>query len=74
MIQQGLEGVLPVGGELYSCPQPADFPVAGAEERKVQLSLLSGERLLTPGFPWVAEVGWLVVWAAFSVAVVSERH
>ena len=46
-----------MGGELYFCPQPADFPVAGAEERKVQLSLLSGERLLTPGFPRMAEVG-----------------
>ena len=49
--QQGLEGGLPGKGELYSYSQPADFSVAVAGKRKVQRSLLSGERLLTPGFP-----------------------
>ena len=47
-VQQGLEEGSPAGEELHSCPRPADFSVAGAEERKVQLSLWSGERLLTP--------------------------
>ena len=49
--QQGLEGGLPVKGELHSYSQPADFSVTVAGKRKVQRSLLSRERLLTPGFP-----------------------
>ena len=50
-VQQGLEGGLLAGAELYSCPRPAYFSVAGAEKRKVQLSRWSGERLLTPVLP-----------------------
>ena len=50
-VQQGLEGGLLAEGELHSCSQPADFPVTVAGKRKVQWSLLSGERLLTAGFP-----------------------
>ena len=56
-VQQELEEDLLAGGELYSCLLPADFPVAGAEERKAQLSWGSGEKLLTPGLPWAEEVG-----------------
>ena len=50
-VQQALREDLPGYGELYSCRLPADFPVAGAEERKVQLSWESGEKLLMPGLP-----------------------
>ena len=56
-VQKELEEDLPAGGELYSCPWPADFSVTGAEKRKVQLSWGSGERLLTPGLPWEGEAG-----------------
>ena len=55
--QQWLEGYSPGKGELNSCSQPAIFPFAVAGERKVQRSLLSRERLLTPDFPLEVEVG-----------------
>ena len=46
VVQEGLQEDLPVQEELYSRPLPAAFPGAGAEERAVQLSWGSGERLL----------------------------
>ena len=55
--QQRLEGDSPGKGELNSCSQPAVFSFAVAGERKVQRSLLSRERLLTPNFPLEVEVG-----------------
>ena len=55
--QQGLEEGFPGKEELDSCPQPADFSVAVSGERKVQRSLLSRERPLTPDFPLEVEAG-----------------
>ena len=55
--QQGLEEGSPGKEELHSCPQPADFSVTVAGERKVQRSLMSRERLLTPDFPLEVEAG-----------------
>ena len=55
--QQWLEEGSPGKGELNSYPQPADFSVAVAGERKVQRSLLSRERPLTPDFPLEVEMG-----------------
>ena len=57
VVQQGLHEVLPVQEELHSQPLPAACPGAGAEERVVQLSWGSGEKLLTPGLPGAEEVG-----------------
>ena len=56
-LQWVLEEEFPGKEELYSFPQQADFSVAVAEERKVQRSLLSRERLLTPDFPGKVEAG-----------------
>ena len=55
--QQWPEEGFPGKEELHSCPQPADFSVAVAKERKVQRSLLSRERPPTPGFPLEVEAG-----------------